>query len=991
MSTICQLMSDDFVYIGPIGVGTFGTVVRATWKTKEKEVAIKRLPTLNPENREIQVLTSLRHKNIIQFFGLVRDNNGYGIVTELAENGSLYDFLRIKNKANETLDYDRVILWALDIARGMEYLHFQAPQTVIHRDLKSKNVVINSKFMCKLCDFGSSKFQQNSLREASTSIAGTMAWMAPEVIKESLVIEASDTYSFAIVLWELLTCRVPYDSLENIQVAWLVAMKGERPHLPAEVPQKFKMLIQNCWKEDHKERPNFQFLVKNLDNLKLDRDLQEKTALFLCNPEKWRLDIGDKNEKLMKQSNELTDKEKQLQIWERQLNIKEKKLFKKERRQQSQNTYQSLEKWTPKRVYEWIRELRKGEGDELEDQYVELANRFYAESIDGRALMLLGEEDLIKMKITGLGIRIDLLDSIKELRVSNQNLMNFPPLAVTLPTFTPQTVQNQSLKVVEIILIFGSICRVNTDIPRENKWKLYLELDGDESAIPTVQSVQFVINDKNWDITLTRPPFIMNRWLTADKLGMTECRVLYDDLIVVTPVESTHLFTPDTRDVTTEVKITLKIKTTSMTRMTPHNSLTTSELSVPTMVTTSSNQFEFSSELNRSGSSNLIEYKGIELVGSWANRSPGSLARMISSQTCPKRIVKGGPIPTSYSTTNLHPNSSTRSQSSMSHVSPRLSHGSSSLASSPSNSINMRFSSPSRCSSRTPVSQSMSRSATQSFSPTPMSQTPREKRHSLPAKHHQIPSPMVKKSFRYESNSNRLESPVERDDHMVNGVEPNNGREHYTKDKNTQWERTHMPSLKSEDSYQRYSSDTSSVDNSNRSRTGTPQHRDRRPDRRANYPRRNNRRRDDTRDYKRDDTRDYKRDDTRDYKRDDTRDYKRDYTRDNKRDDTRDIKRDDTLRRRDAPREYGGTDKKGQHFRRDDRTNNRKDRDSRKWEEGKKDRDIYDSSQYRRSSIPYQTSNSLEVKKKPPETENDSDSEWTVVAKNKSKNKPNYY
>ena len=966
MSTVIQLVQDDFEYIGPIGVGTFGTVVRARWKTKDKEVAIKRLPTLNPENREIQVLTSLRHKNIIQFFGLVRDNNGYGIVTELAENGSLYDFLRQKNKANEALDYDRVILWALDISRGMEYLHFQAPQTVIHRDLKSKNVVINSKFVCKLCDFGSSKFQQNSLREAST-IAGTMAWMAPEVIKESLVIEASDTYSFAIVFWELLTCKVPYDSLENLQVAWLVAMKGERPHLPAEVPNKFKTLIQSCWREDHKQRPNFQFLVKNLDNLRLDRDLQEKTNVFLDNPNKWRGDIGDKNDKLMKQSNELTDKEKQLQIWERQLMIKEKKLNMKEQRHHSRSSYESLEKWTTKRVYEWVRELRKGHGDEAEDQFMELANRFYAEGIDGRALMLLGEEELIKMKITGLGLRIDLQDSIKELRVSNQNMMNFPPLAATLQQFTPQTVQNQYLKVVELILLFGSICRPNPDIPKENKWKLFMELDGDESAIPTVQTVEFVFSDNNSNISLSRPPFIMNSWLTSDKLGMVECKVTFDDLIVVTPVEINHLFTPDRGEDSSELKVNLKIKTTSMTRMTPQNSLSGPEITVPP-IRTSFSQFEFSSsDLSRTPSScaNTSEFKGPQLIGSWANQNLGSLARMISSQNCPKRIVRGGPVP-SYSCSSLHPNSNPRSQSSMSHISPRLSHGSSSLASSPSNSLNTSISSSGRNAYRTPSTSSRySRSPTLS--------------HRGPSPSHSNHTPIKRLSLldrRYESiqydpypsdTSSRLDSPGPEDRSVCDGTskETYNGTEvGNNSDRRSPLERREVNNHRPDEFNQKYNNDAGSTDErvyrrEDRYRTPPQQQqqqpgnreydrRDRRTEKRENYPRRNNR-------------------------REDTREYRRD-------------------------------DKKGMNTRRDDRSGYRRDRDprrdERKWDrrdDGKGDRrdgGPHESTNKRRDSLTHQpvVSNSNEVKqKKPPESGGESDSEWTVVAKNKSKLKSGYY
>ena len=1054
--TFFHLTQEEFDYLGPIGAGTFGTVMRAHWKTKSKDVAIKRLPTLNPEDREVQVLTSLRHRNVIQFFGIVNDNNGYGIVTEIAEFGSLYDYLGKKNGLNQRLDYGRVVMWALDIARGMEYLHFQAPQTVIHRDLKSKNVVINSKLSCKLCDFGSSKFQQNTLKEAST-IAGTMAWMAPEVIKESMVTEASDTYSFAIVFWELLTCKVPYHSLENLQVAWLVAMKGERPHLPAECPHKFKVLIQSCWKENPKERPDFQFLVKNLEDLKQDKDLEKKTAVFLDNPGKWQVDIGNKNEKLMKQGNELTDKEKQLQIWERQLMIKEKMLRQKEHRQQSRSTYHSLEKWTPRQVYQWVKELRKGDGDELEDQFIELANRFYAESIDGKALKLLGEEDLVKMNITGLGQRIDLLDAIKELRESNQSLMNFPPLAATVIETTPLLMHQQTLKLAELVLIFGNICRPNPDIPKENRWKLYLELDGDECAIPTVQSITFNLNEKNMQIELNRPPFVMNKWLVVDTPGMVECKVNFDDLIVVTPVDVDYLFTPEIGGKPVECKVELRIKSTSTTAITPQNSLSGSDYQHPlkSVSSLSANTFEFcSNDIPRNSSSSLKDFNGPALKGDWANKGPGSLARMISSQTCPKTIVIAGPMPNfNNSPSSLHPNSSFRSQSSLSHISPRLS--STSRPSSPAN-LNTQFSSPRTPNPSNPPFRGSNSNSYRPISPS-VNRRPYNKRFSLPVKsnmlspektpHRNSTTTPFSTGIRTESveihvegNNDDNMSTSSREDHILsavggvqNGRSPREDTHQYSSDStsvDSSSQKSYRGSreLSRRDSYTRREARGGREDRKGYYRDRKKQTRDYdreyrrdnnreyRRDNEKEYRRDNEKehRRDNEKEYRRDNEKEYRRDNEKEYRRDNEKEYRRDnekeYRRDNegeyRRDNEKEYRRDNEKEyrrdnegeyrqdnereyRRDSDRGFRRGDERG--FQREDKKNYYVRREDRSWEQNDKEVRRDDKKGDRVAENMENKAKDSDKRKESEGAERNSDSEWTVVSKNKVKTRSSYY
>uniref|UniRef100_A0ACB8G0R7 Uncharacterized protein n=1 Tax=Sphaerodactylus townsendi TaxID=933632 RepID=A0ACB8G0R7_9SAUR len=141
-----------------------------------------------------EILSVLSHRNIIQFYGAVIEPPNYGIVTEYASAGSLYDY--INSNRSEEMDMDHIMTWAIDIAKGMHYLHLEAPVKVIHRDLKSRNVVIAGDGVLKICDFGASRFHSHTTH---MSLVGTFPWMAPEVIQSLPVSETCDTYSYGVV------------------------------------------------------------------------------------------------------------------------------------------------------------------------------------------------------------------------------------------------------------------------------------------------------------------------------------------------------------------------------------------------------------------------------------------------------------------------------------------------------------------------------------------------------------------------------------------------------------------------------------------------------------------------------------------------------------------------------------------------------------------------------------------------------------------------
>ncbi len=145
--------------------------------------------------------------------------------TEYASLGSLYSHLA--DPAN-VVDFKQILTWARHVALGINYLHNEAKVKVIHRDLKSKNCVICDGMIVKLVDFGASRFHGST---AMMTMAGTFPWMAPEVILGEPVSEKCDTFSYGVVLWELLTREVPFKGVDGIQVAWAVVEKNEVSYL----------------------------------------------------------------------------------------------------------------------------------------------------------------------------------------------------------------------------------------------------------------------------------------------------------------------------------------------------------------------------------------------------------------------------------------------------------------------------------------------------------------------------------------------------------------------------------------------------------------------------------------------------------------------------------------------------------------------------------------------------------------------------------------
>ncbi|KAK4377741.1 hypothetical protein RND71_004037 [Anisodus tanguticus] len=257
---------NDLVLREKIGEGSFGIVHRADWNGSDVAVKILMEQDFHVERfkeflREVAIMKRLRHPNIVLFMGAVIQRPNLSIVTEYLSRGSLYRLLH-KPGAREVLDERRRLCMAYDVANGMNYLHKRNPP-IVHRDLKSPNLLVDKKYTVKVCDFGLSRFKENTFLSSKTA-AGTPEWMAPEVIRDEPSNEKSDVYSFGVILWELATLQQPWSNLNAPQVIAAVGFNRKRLEIPRDLNPQVVTIIEACWANEPWKRPSFSTIMDML-------------------------------------------------------------------------------------------------------------------------------------------------------------------------------------------------------------------------------------------------------------------------------------------------------------------------------------------------------------------------------------------------------------------------------------------------------------------------------------------------------------------------------------------------------------------------------------------------------------------------------------------------------------------------------------------------------------------------------------------------------
>ncbi|XP_052196394.1 serine/threonine-protein kinase STY8-like [Diospyros lotus] len=251
-------------YEHKVGSGSFGDLYKGTYCSQEVAIKVLKPERVNEDMlrefaQEVFIMRKIRHKNVVQFIGACTQSPNLCILTEFMSRGSVYNFL---HKQRGVFKLPALLKVALDISKGMNYLH---QNNIIHRDLKTANLLMDENEVVKVADFGVSRVQAQS--GVMTAETGTYRWMAPEVIGHKPYGHKADVFSFGIVLWELLTGELPYSFLTPLQAAVGVVQEGLRPTIPKHTHPKLAKLLESCWQQNPVLRPNFSEIMEILQQI----------------------------------------------------------------------------------------------------------------------------------------------------------------------------------------------------------------------------------------------------------------------------------------------------------------------------------------------------------------------------------------------------------------------------------------------------------------------------------------------------------------------------------------------------------------------------------------------------------------------------------------------------------------------------------------------------------------------------------------------------
>ncbi|KAL5105866.1 Mitogen-activated protein kinase kinase kinase 12 [Taenia crassiceps] len=260
-----------------VGSGAQGSVYKAT--LRGRVIAVKKVS--KQSETEIRHLRGLCHPNVVQFLGVSIDGPWYSILMEYCPNGTFFELLH----NNPPVNIDNIIDWTQQIAQGMNYLH---SHKVVHRDLKSPNILISEDGQLKISDFGVSKeFTENSTK---MSFAGTVAWMAPEIMRGEPCSFKVDVWSFGVIVWEILTCEVPFNGVDCGAIIYGIASNLFSLPIPTACPTEFRVLMKRCWSPRPRNRPSFPQILSQLE-LACTELLQWKDENFTNLRELWQEEI----------------------------------------------------------------------------------------------------------------------------------------------------------------------------------------------------------------------------------------------------------------------------------------------------------------------------------------------------------------------------------------------------------------------------------------------------------------------------------------------------------------------------------------------------------------------------------------------------------------------------------------------------------------------------------------------------------------------------
>ncbi|XP_062176311.1 leucine-rich repeat receptor protein kinase HPCA1-like isoform X2 [Alnus glutinosa] len=276
--------TNKFSEANSIGSGGYGKVYRGILPAGQL-IAIKRAHTESMQGgvefkTEIELLSRVHHKNLVSLVGFCFDQGEQMLVYEYVPNGTLMDGL--SGKSGIRLDWIRRLKVALGAARGLAYLHELANPPIIHRDIKSTNILLDERLNAKVADFGLSKLMGDAESgHVTTQVKGTMGYLDPEYYTTQQLTEKSDVYGFGVVLLELITARMPIERGKYIVMVVQTAMDRTKvlynlheildPAIGLQTSlkglEKFVDLAMRCVEESGANRPTMGMVVKEIENI----------------------------------------------------------------------------------------------------------------------------------------------------------------------------------------------------------------------------------------------------------------------------------------------------------------------------------------------------------------------------------------------------------------------------------------------------------------------------------------------------------------------------------------------------------------------------------------------------------------------------------------------------------------------------------------------------------------------------------------------------
>jgi len=339
----------DLENVKQIGGGNFGQVSYGTYFGTE--VAIKQLLDVDDKDmhkyieREMATLRDMRHPNVVQFMGLSRNGTEVFIITEYISGGDLRKLLK---------DETRELTWLLrarlatDCAYAMTFLHSKG---LIHRDLKSNNLLVTENWKVKVCDFG---FSRRVNKGELMTLCGTDEWMAPEVMCGDRYDEKADVFSFGMVMTELVTRKKP--PLRKPATGFRFEVGPFQASAPPDCPKQFIELAIHCSEQMPENRPHFKDVLPRLKALVAELESKEKENELARQKEK---ELEDAKKKDLSKSGGGADKDKKKKKHHHKAEKEETPEEKKKRREERRKKRAEKAAKLGKTLEEYDRERKK--------------------------------------------------------------------------------------------------------------------------------------------------------------------------------------------------------------------------------------------------------------------------------------------------------------------------------------------------------------------------------------------------------------------------------------------------------------------------------------------------------------------------------------------------------------------------------------------------------------------------------------------------------